>query len=56
MPDERHLDDLRYYLDDNGVRHKHFNESDMDGQLTAVCTEPVSGERRKLFRKFKLLR
>jgi hypothetical protein len=38
-----------------GVRHRAFREPDTGGQLTAVATEPVSGERRRWFRKYRLL-
>jgi hypothetical protein len=54
--DERKLHQARRYLIDNGVRHVHFYEADLDDQLTALATEPVHGEKRGLFRKFQLLR
>jgi len=33
-----------------------WREPDMDDQITAIATIPISGEQRKLFRKFKLIK
>lgn len=54
--DESKLHQVRQRLVEAGFRHVHFYESDFDDQLTALATEPVSGERRKWFRKYQLLR
>lgn len=54
--DETKLHQVRKNLIEQGVRHVHFYENDLDDQLTALATEPVHGERRKLFRKYQLLR
>lgn len=56
MKSEHKLHQVRKYLIENGVRHVHFYESDLDDELTALACEPVYGERRKLFRKFQLLK
>lgn len=53
--DEQRLQKTREYLTNNSVRHTCFHEPDIGDQLTAIVTEPVTGERRKLFRKFQLL-
>jgi hypothetical protein len=54
--DEQQLHKVRRYLIDSGIRHVHFYETDLDDELTALATEPVHGDRRRLFRKFQLLR
>lgn len=38
----------------NGIRQYLFTESDLGDQATAFATEPISGEKRKVFRKFPL--
>ncbi len=38
-----------------GLRACSFQEDDLGGQTTAMATELVSGERRKIFRKLRLL-
>lgn len=37
-----------------GVRYAEFREPDMDGQPTALCTEPLGPDRRRLFRNCPL--
>lgn len=37
-----------------GVRQYLFIESDLGHQATAFATEPISGEKRKAFKKFPL--
>ncbi len=44
------------YLDSIGVQYKSFYEVDLDGELTAIATEPVPENLRKHFRKFQLLK
>lgn len=39
-----------------GVKLTPFYESDLNNQLTAFATEPITGEQRKLFRNFQLLK
>lgn len=56
MKNETKLHQARQYLIENGVQHAHFYESDLDDELTAVATEPITGNRRNLFRKFQLLK
>lgn len=38
-----------------GVRVAAFHEPDRNGELTAVATEPLSGEARRPMRRYKLL-
>lgn len=42
------------FYQENGVICKPFYESDLDNQLTAFATEPVYGEKRKLFKRLQL--
>ncbi len=56
VKDEAKLHQVRKYLIENGVQHVHFYETDMDDQLTALACEPISGDKRRLFRKFQLLK
>lgn len=37
-----------------GIRQYLFIESDLNDQATAFATEPISGEKRKAFKKFPL--
>lgn len=37
-----------------GVRYADFREPDMDNQATALCTEPLGPDRRRLFRRCPL--
>jgi hypothetical protein len=47
----RALDRLRAHE----IRYRAFYEPDLDGQLTAVATEPVFGHQRHVFRQYQLL-
>lgn len=53
---EEKLQQVRKYLIDHGIKHVHFYESDLEDELTALATEPIHGDRRKLFRKFQLIK
>lgn len=39
-----------------GVRFAKFHEADCNNELTAVATELISGDRRRYFRRYKLLK
>lgn len=39
-----------------GINCKPFYESDLDGQITAFATEPVSGDSRRYFKNYQCLR
>jgi hypothetical protein len=54
--DEARLHRVRNYLIEQGIQHVHFYEPDLDYELTALATQPVFGERRRLFRKYQLLK
>ena len=55
MKDEAALLKALKKLEDNGIRHTVFREADLDDQATAIATEPVYGETRRLFRNYQLL-
>jgi hypothetical protein len=51
--------ELRFHLDrlvKEGIRICAWYEPDRNNELTAIASEPISGERRRLFREFKLLK
>ena len=54
IPNERDLEKLSHDLGKHGINHHMFYEPDYDTGYTAICTEPIYGEQRKLFRKFNL--
>lgn len=56
VKDEEDLKKKADYLGMNGISFEMFYEPDYNTGYTAICTEPVYGEQRKLFKKFKLLK
>ena len=54
VPDERELLCVKERLDLREIRHHVFYEEDMDGQATALATEPVFGVRRKVLSHYPL--
>jgi D-alanine-D-alanine ligase-like ATP-grasp enzyme len=40
---------------DGKVNYVIFRESDRDNEITALATEPIYGETRKLFKRFQLI-
>lgn len=56
VKNEVKLHQIRQFLIENDVQHAHFYEPDIGDELTAVATQPIFGERRRLFRKFQLVR
>lgn len=54
VPDEDALRRAAAACSLNGIRQYLFQESDLDDQATAFATEPISGEQRRVFRKFPL--
>ncbi|MEM9347587.1 MAG: peptidyl-tRNA hydrolase [Planctomycetota bacterium] len=53
---EEALHQARDRLEALGIRCCAFVEPDRDHEVTALATEPLSGGRRRLLRRFKLLR
>jgi hypothetical protein len=56
IPNEEELEKLSSYLKKNNIDHHMFYEPDHNTGFTAICTEPIYGEQRSLFKKFKLLK
>ena len=56
VKNEDKLHKARDKLIREGVKVKSFYEPDRNNELTALCTETITGERRKIFRDFQLLR
>lgn len=54
VKDEKALLKVAQYLDENSVSYEKFFEPDYDTGYTALATEPVYGEGRNLFKRFKL--
>ena len=52
--DQRHLNEIAGYLDCLDIEFHQFFEPDYDMGHTAICTEPLTLDMRKHFRKFKL--
>jgi len=53
--DQDHLKEIACYLDDHSIEHHLFFEPDLPiNGFTAICSEPLPLEKRKLFKKFKL--
>lgn len=52
--DENDLKDIKLKLDDKGIKAHMFHEPDYDTGYTAIATEPIYGDTRKFFRKFKM--
>jgi len=56
VPDERRLHKCIAKLEKLGIGFKPFFEADLDGQLTAIATQPVYGEQRRHFKNYQLLK
>lgn len=54
VKNQEELQKTKEYLDMNEVDSYMFFEPDFDMGFTALCTEAIFGEKRKLFKKFKL--
>lgn len=55
VPDEFSLQLAARNLNKHGIAYRAFAEPDLDGQTTALATEPLRGDARKHFRKYRLL-
>lgn len=56
MKNEAQLTNAADNLERQGIRIQRFYEPDIGNQLTAIATEPLSGEARKAMRKFQLIK
>jgi hypothetical protein len=54
VPDEDTLRQAAAACSLKGIRQYLFQERDLGDQATAFATEPISGEKRKAFKKFPL--
>lgn len=52
---EQQLHNSARKLDQAGVRYRIFIEPDRNDEATAIATEPITGERRRLFRNYRCL-
>ena len=43
-------------LEEAGIKYRAFYEPDIDNEITAIATEPISGEQRSLFDKAQCLK
>jgi hypothetical protein len=55
IPDERQLCRCLEHLRRVGIAHRPFHEPDRGNELTALATEPVFGQRRRLLRRYRCL-
>ncbi len=55
VKDRTELESVASELDYRGIRHHMFFEPDYNLGHTAICSEPVSDSKKKIFRKYKLL-
>ena len=54
--DEQRLQSVIRKLQKNNIKFVAFHEPDRDNELTAICTEPVTGEARRVFRDYQLIK
>lgn len=54
--DENDLTKISIRLNQQGIRHQMFHEPDNDTGYTAICTEPLIGERRRLMKRYSLIK
>ena len=52
---EQQLYNSAQKLDKAGVRYRVFIEPDRNNEATAIATEPIFGEQRRLFRNYRCL-
>lgn len=55
VKDEKCLQKALDRLQKTEIRYRAFREPDIGNQLTAIASEPVSGEARRHFRQYQLL-
>jgi len=56
VSDEERLLEAHERLQDRGIDTILFREPDRENEATALCTEPIRGNRRKIFSKYSLWR
>jgi hypothetical protein len=53
---EAELTEVQAFLKEYCVEHAAFVEDDLGNQMTAIATEPISGAKRQIFRRFQCLK
>jgi len=53
---EEHLIGIKEKLDEQGIKAHMFHEPDWNTGYTAIATEPIYGEDRQFFKKFKMFK
>ena len=56
VPNEAKLQEVYIKLKSRGIKTVMFLEPDIGNQATALATEPICGDQRKIFANFKLWR
>ena len=56
IKNENKINSIELMLKENNIQYKVFCEPDLNNQKTALATEPIFGEKRKLFKKYQLLK
>lgn len=56
VKDESKLENVKIFLTENNIEHADFLESDLNDELTAVVTVPLTEDKKALFKKYQLLR
>ena len=56
VKNEQQLLNAARMLDSNGVKFSAWREPDLKHQLTAIATEPLSGNNRQIMRRYQLLK
>ncbi len=56
VPDEERLTTFHKKLEDRGIKSILFREPDIGNEATALCTEPICGNGRKMFSRLPLWR
>ena len=55
VANEQELLKAKSKLEKSGIKHEIFVEPDIGNQHTAIATEPIFGEQRRLFRNYRCL-
>ncbi len=56
LKNEKKLAEVKDFLKENKILYEDFHESDLNDELTAVVTVPLTEDKKVLFRKYQLLR
>lgn len=54
--DQTNLINIKMKLDERGIKSHMFFEPDHNTGFTAIATEPIYGDDRKFFKKFKMFK